>query len=62
VRHGNLVTVGVPKVYYEPNFVQEKEDNNDFEKQKFIGLVSKNDCHHWCKKVRNQVILQKYFL
>jgi hypothetical protein len=35
VRHGNLVTVEVPKVCYEPNFVEEKEDNNDFEKQKF---------------------------
>jgi hypothetical protein len=58
VRHGNLVTVEVPKVYYEPNFVEEKENNNDFEKVKILfDSFSKNDCHHWCKKVRNQ----KYF-
>jgi hypothetical protein len=25
VHPGNLVTVGVPKVYYEPNFVEEKK-------------------------------------
>jgi hypothetical protein len=36
VRLGNLVSVGVPKVYYETNFVEEKEDNNDFEKVKIL--------------------------
>ncbi len=36
-------------------FVEEKEDNNDFEKVKILfDSFSKNDCYRWCKKVHNQ--------